>query len=209
MSKNKKIGQTLKKMSSIKVTIGFITVVVLLGAFFTMFILPQFINEDEEPVLINEASLENVLKVSKLSTYETVYNGITTLYNDYVEGMIDCYVSYEATVKASLDFSDIKIRHDSLDKKIVITIPPIYLDEPVVLIEKLDYIKVNKNINENGLVSKAYDKCIEDVKNESQKQESLITYAKENAENLIEGLLSPFINQYEGYSIEFNHKGGY
>lgn len=208
MKKNEKkkkvdLMKEAKKIGKKKVTIGSIVVVVIITIIVGAFILPKALQEKPEQKIVSESTLEKVVKSSTLSTYQTVYNGIATVMNEKKPDKIDYYISYEATVKAGLDFEKIAVKKDDENKKIIVLLPDIILQDPVVPIEKIEYIIVNKKVDENGLVAEAYKHAIADVKEESSKQEALLTYAALNAENLIKGLLSPFIDQLEGYEIEF------
>lgn len=203
--KTKKVDlvKEAKKLSKKKVTIGSIVAVLVIAMVAGIFILPKAFQKDPEVEIVTESTLEKVVKSSTLSTYQTVYNGIVTVMNEKKSEKIDYYISYEATVKAGLDFEKIVVKKDDENKKIIVVLPEITLQDPIVPIETIEYIIVNKKVNENGLVAEAYKKAIDDVKEESSKQEALLTYATLNAENLIRGLLSPFVEQLEGYEVEF------
>lgn len=159
--------------------------------------------KNNEPIVINAAALEKIVRSRTLSTYETVYNGVVPVMNDKEPEKVDYYISYEATVKAGLEFNEIKIRKDDENKQIIVSIPEITLQDPIVPIEKIDYIIVNKKVDVNGLIANAYKIAINDVIEESSKQEALFVYADQNAKNLITGLLSPFVEELDGYSIVF------
>ena len=201
--KSGKLSKTIKKVSKTKVSIGSIILMFAIVIGVSAFVLPSISNEPTEQMVVTESTLEDVVKTSSLSTYETVYNGVSTVMNSKKKEKIDYYVAYEATVKAGLDFNKISIDKDDENKTVFITLPPIDLQKPIVSMETLDFIIVNKWIDENGLVADAYKICINDVTNEASSQKAIYEYAKKNAENLIKGLISPFVNQLDGYSIQF------
>ena len=154
------------------------------------------------------STLEKVIKTSSLSTYETVYNGVAVVMNEEKPEQVDYCVSYNATVKAGLDFKDIKISMDEENHIISVQLPEIELSDPVIPIQKSEYIIVNKKINQDAISAKAYSICIEDAKEEAKKRDAIFKYARENAQKLIEGLISPFISQLEEeYRISFEWKG--
>lgn len=197
--KKDKLTKNIKKIAKRKVTIQSIVIcaIILIVAF--AFIIPNVTrkNKGDQQKVITVTTLEKVVKSSSLSTYETVYNGVAEVKNKENSDEIDYYVTYEATVKAGLDFDQIVITKNEQEKQIIVSLPEIKLYEPIVAIEKIDYIINNKKIDKQGLISEAYSVCINDVKQESSKQSAIFKYAQKNAENLIEGLLSPFVEQME------------
>ena len=195
--KAKKIGK--KKVSILSVVIV-LAVVTVLG----LFVAPKVFQKPAKQEVVTVSTLEQVVKTSSLSTYETVYNGIAVSMNEKKPDQIDYYVAYTATVKAGLDFNAIKISKDDENHKIIVDLPEITLQEPTVKIENMDFIFINKKISQDGITAAAYKKCIDDVTAESKQQGAIYEYAQQNAENLISGLIQPFVNQLgEKYTIEF------
>ena len=197
--KSKKLP--LKTIAIIAVALAAIAAVVVL------FVLPQFKKPGEQKV-DTVSTLERVVKTSSLSTYETVYNGVSVVYNEANPEKVDYYVSYDATVKAGLDFNKIKFTKDDENHLIIVDMPAIELMDPNVKIEDMDYIFVNKKVNQDGISAKAYAICINDAKEEASKQDAILRYARQNAENLISGLITPFVKQMEeDYTISFDWEG--
>ena len=150
------------------------------------------------------AILEKVVKNSSLSTYEVVYNGVATVYNDKKPEDIDYHVAYTATVTAGFDFNSIKISKDEEKHEIIVSLPPIEIYEPKVNIEDLDYIVVGKKVKVETISADAYKKSIADVDKEAREQGEIVKYAKENGVKLIKGLLTPFVDKLEEeYTIRF------
>lgn len=150
------------------------------------------------------SNLEKVVKNSSLSTYEVVYNGVATVYNDKKPEDIDYHVAYTATVNAGFDLKSIKITKDDEKHEIVVSLPPIEIYEPKVNIEDLDYIVVGKKVKQETLSADAYSKSIADVDKKAKAQGEIVLYAKENGERLIKGLLMPFVDKLEEkYTIRF------
>lgn len=200
--KKKDLLKTAKKIGKKKVSIGSIIIVLAVGLIVGAFVLPRTFQKEGPQTVVSESTLEKVVKTSTLSTYETVYNGIVPVMNEKKPEKVDYYISYEATVKAGLDFNEIEITKNDEDKKIVVTLPKISLLTPTVD-EDLEYIIVSSKVKENGLFAEAYKLAKDDVANESTKQDVLLKYATDNAKNLIKGLLSPFVEQLESYEIIF------
>lgn len=150
------------------------------------------------------SNLEKVVKNSSLSTYEVVYNGVATIYNDKKPEDIDYHVAYTATVNAGFDLKGIKISKDDEKHEIIVSLPPIEIYEPKVNIEDLDYIVVGKKVKQETISADAYSKSIADVNQKARNQGEIVMYAKQNGERLIKGLLMPFVDKLEEkYTIRF------
>lgn len=150
------------------------------------------------------SNLEKVVKNSSLSTYEVVYNGVATVYNEKKPEDIDYHVAYTAIVNAGFDLKSIKISKDDEKHEIIVSLPPIEIYEPKVNIEELDYIVVGKKVKQETISADAYKTSIADVDRKARKQGEIVMYAKENGERLIKGLLMPFVDKLEEkYTIRF------
>ena len=68
--------------------------------------------KEEKPEIITQSTLEKIINVSELSTYEAVYNGVAKVMNEKKPENVDYYVSYEAKVKAGIDFEKVDIAVD-------------------------------------------------------------------------------------------------
>lgn len=147
--------------------------------------------------IISKSTLEKIINVSDLSTFEAVYNGIAKVMNEDNPEKVDCYVSYEAKVKAGIDFEKVDIEVDSENKVISVKLPEIKITDVNVDITSLDYIFENDKANTSTVSEKAYKKCIEDVKNESNSEDAIYDLAEQNAHNIVEALISPFIEQLD------------
>lgn len=162
-------------------------------------------NREAEKEIITQSTLEKIIHVSELSTYEVVYNGIAEVMNEKKPENVDYYVSYEAKVKAGIDFEQVEIAVDNEAKKISVTIPEIKITDVTVDIASLDYIFENKKADTETVSQQAYKACIQDVTNESAKKEAIYELAEKNAENMIEALISPFVKQLDAeYVVEIN-----
>ncbi len=162
-----------------------------------------------EPEIISTSNLKKILEVSELSTYECIYNGIVTVMNDEKEDKIDYHVSYEAVVKAGINFEEVDIKIDHETKIISVFIPQVQINSIEVDFSSMDFIFENKKIKHTkGLSADAYKQCEADVKNETNVNDAIFVLAEKNAINIIEGLLKPFIEQLdEGYKVEINQGG--
>ena len=162
-------------------------------------------NKNHEPQIITKMTLEKIINVSDLSTLEAVYNGIAKVINEDKPNEIDYYVSYDAKVKAGIDFTQVEIDVDNKEKIITITIPEIKINDVEVDVASLDYIFLNNKANTETVLEQAYKKCIEDVTNEANSEKEIYELARENAQNIIEALIKPFVYQLdEEYEFVIN-----
>lgn len=155
----------------------------------------KFDKQNENSMVITKSTLTEMINISDLSTYEAIYNGVATMKNTENQEQVDYYVSYEATVKAGINFEELEINVDQ-DKKIVtVNLPEIKITDTTVDISSLEYIFMNNEANTETVSSEAYKLCIEDVENESKSTDAIYNLAKQNATNTIEALIRPFIEQ--------------
>ena len=155
------------------------------------------ISREDAPEIITKSTLEKIVHISDLSTFESVYNGIAKVMNEKKPDKVDYYVSYEAKVKAGFDVERVELEVDDAKKVISVTIPEIKITGIDVDIASLDYIFMNDKANESTVSEQAYKKCIEDVENESSSENAIYTLAGKNAKDVITALINPFIEQLD------------
>lgn len=183
-------------------------IIFVLTAVAGFFILPKATEEpDNNKDIITVSTLKEIINVSELSTFTSVYNGVAQVMNE--KNQINYYVSYEATVKAGIDFDKIIIYIDEPNKIINITMPPAHITEINVDIASLDYIFINNNANTTSVSQEAYKACEADVQKESKQQEEIFRLATENAKNTLTALIDPIIEQlYADYTLKIYIFGG-
>lgn len=173
-----------------------IAVALVLGVvIFTIF----KVKEDKkiEAEVITVSTLEKIIKVSKLSTFTAVYNGIAEVMNEKNQEKIDFYVSYEARVDAGIDFEKIQILVNNDTKTINVDIPEVTITDITVDIASLDFIFFDEKANTSTVIQKAYEACQDDVEQESKQQTAIYEFAKQNAENVLKALINPIIEQLD------------
>lgn len=192
----------LKKRKYIGLGVLILIFIIIAVAGFT--IIPQIIEKQEDhKEVITVSTLEKIINVSELSTFIAIYNGVTPVMNEEKPEQIDYYVSYEATVKAGIDFDKVNINKDDEEKVIRITLPPAYITEINVDIASLDYIFLNDKANTSSVSQEAYKACEVDVENESNQQGEIIEFATENAKNILTALIKPIMEQVcPDYTLE-------
>lgn len=159
--------------------------------------------KNSKPQIVSKSTLEKVISVSDLSTFEAIYNGVAIVNNEEEPEEIDYYVSYEAKVKAGIDFEKVNVEvneketEEGSEKTIVVTLPKVKITDVNVDIASLDYIFLNKKANTETVSAQAYKKCIEDVTKESESTPAIYEFAQQNAKNIVEALINPFVKQLD------------
>lgn len=180
-------------------------VVILLLSVIAISLFSSNRSKNSQAAIINESSLKKIIDVSDLSTFQAVYNGIAEVMDKNDEEKVAYYVSYEAKVKAGVDFEKVEIDVDDEKKIIMVEVPDIKINDVDVDITSLDYIFIDNRANTSTVSQEAYKRCIEDVNNESKNETAIYELAEENAHNIIEALISPFIKQLDNeYQLQIH-----
>lgn len=185
--------KTINKKIVIAVAAG-VLALILVG---TLVVLLPTGEKESEPSIITTSTLEKILNVSDLSTFEAIYNGVAKVTNPDDPQEIDYYVSYNATVKAGIDFEQVVISVDEDAKIISVKLPKIKISDITVDIESMDYIFVNDDANTETVSEEAYKKCIDDVTRESNNETAIFELAEQNAKNIVEALIRPFVSSLD------------
>lgn len=198
MRRQKKNGAAVRKR-----TVYLIMTAVLIAGLAVVFLLLGNMGKDDKKNIITKANLEKMINVSDLSTYEAVYNGIARVPDKEESTDIDYYVSYEAKVKAGIDFEKVQLNVDEKEKKILISVPDIKTTDINVDITTLDFIFENKKAETETVTQEAYKAAIKDVKKEITDKDAIYTLARENAKNVVKALIQPFTGQIDPeYELE-------
>ena len=187
----------------IKYIIGVLFIIVAIIVF--LFVKEKIVKRDSIPEIISKSTLEKVINVSDLSTFEAIYNGVASVANEEKPENIDYYVSYEAKVKAGIDFEKVNLEVNEDEKIITVILPEVKITDVNVDIASLDYIFMNKRANTETVSAQAYKKCIDDVTKESNSTTEIYELAKQNARNIVEALIKPFVEQLDSkYELKIN-----
>ena len=189
-----------KRIKFKHIAVLFVIILVIITA---LMIKIKIFNKKSEPTIISKATLEKVINVSDLSTFEAIYNGVAAVENEEKPENIDYYVSYEAKVKAGIDFALVEVEVNEVEKIITVTLPEVKITDVDVDIASLDYIFMNNKANTQTVSEQAYKKCIKDVTKESNSTDEIYESARQNARNIVEALISPFVEQLDSeYKLE-------
>ena len=186
-----------KKAINKKIVIAVAAGVVALILVGTLVVLLLKGEKETEPSIITTSTLEKILNVSDLSTFEAIYNGVAKVTNPDDPQEIDYYVSYNATVKAGIDFEQVVISVDEDAKIISVKLPKIKISDITVDIESMDYIFINDDANTETVSEEAYKQCIDDVTRESNSETAIFQLAEQNAKNIVEALIRPFVSSLD------------
>ena len=186
-----------KKAINKKIVIAVAAGVLALILVGTLVVLLPKGEKESEPSIITTSTLEKILNVSDLSTFEAIYNGVAKVTNPDDPQEIDYYVSYNAAVKAGIDFEQVVISVDEDAKIISVKLPKIKISDITVDIESMDYIFVNDDANTETVSEEAYKKCIDDVTRESNNETAIFELAEQNAKNIVEALIRPFVSSLD------------
>lgn len=185
--------RTLKKAPVLIAVLAAVVILVALGAVLSL----SMGNSTHETEIITVSTLEKIVNVSELSTFNAVYNGIAKVVDEKDAEKIDYYVSYEAKVTAGLDFGEIQFEVDNDEKIINVTLPKVSIKQPNVDIASLDYIFINKKMNGSTVTEAAYKACEADAQKECEQETGILDLAQQNAENIVRALVDPFVKQLD------------
>ena len=95
-----------KKLSGPKVKY-IIGIAIMLAVVIIVLLAVSMSSKKSEPEIISKSTLEDIINVSDLSTFEAVYNGIAKVTDEDNPEKVNYYVSYDAKVKAGIDFEKV------------------------------------------------------------------------------------------------------
>ena len=160
------------------------------------FLKDKIIGEDGKVETVTEATLEKVVKTSKLYTVEYPYNGYVTVY-DEKNGKEKYNVAYKGSVQAGIDISKIEVTLDEDNKIIDIQLPEVEVDEPYVDVGSLEFMFFKDKYDTETVAQEAYKAAIEDLSNRIGNDSEIIQTATESAKTTEKALVEPWVNQVD------------
>ena len=177
--------------------------VCMLIVIIVFFVAPKIMKQKKGPEIISVTTLEKILNVSDLSTFEAVYNGVAKVHDENSRIMVKYYVAYSSKITAGIDFEQLAISVDDENNVIYITLPEVKITDVNVDITSMDYIFYDLDANTSTVSEEAYQACIEDATSESHAEEKIYDLARQNAINIVRALVNPFVEQLDNdYKIE-------
>lgn len=190
---------TKPKLSGAKILLAAILVIALLVG---GIIYQQSTQANTDPQIDITITLEKIVKTSDLSTAVFKYGGIVEIPNPKKPKNIDYYVSYNASVYAGIDFSQVQFKEDKEKKTITAILPEVQINDTVVEPESLDFMFMNKKADNVSVTTTALTACETDIQRECTSESALLEVARLNTENVIRALAEPVIEQVcEGYTL--------
>lgn len=156
------------------------------------------LGQDGKVYTVTETSLEEVVTTGKLYTAEYPYNGYTAVYDEEAgDGTIKYYVAYRGMVKAGIDVSKIQVTLEKDSNRIIVRLPEVEIEEPVVDSGRMQYIFTKKKYETETVTQEAYKKAIEDLKEKVNADDSIVATATESAKAAEKALIEPWVNQVD------------
>lgn len=147
-----------------------------------------------------ETSLKEIILTSNLRTAEYTYNSIAEVKK---EKTTKYYVSYKGTVFAGVDFEKVEVNRDG--NIFYIVVPDVEIQE-VVVDPELDYIFTKDKYDTETTYAEATAACKEDLLEKAKNNDTLMSTARESAEDTIMALIKPLesqLNEGEAFEIIF------
>ncbi len=119
--------------------------VVILAVLMLAATLHRYSRPKDQKELLTTASLEKIIEVSELSTYDAVYNGIVEVRNTENADQVDYYVSYKSKVKVGIDLADVQESANPENKKICVVLPEVKITDVTVDFGSMDFIFVKED----------------------------------------------------------------
>lgn len=146
------------------------------------------------------ASLEEIVKTSRLSTIDCVYKGIAEKEPQHIAWLqtdSGYRVKYTARVKLSFDLSQVVFGEDEDGDSILIYLPEPGMDDPVIEDKSLGFIPEGYG----GDLGEILRLCKEDARRELREDSSVREMAYENMEKTVRALVEPLAGN--DYELEF------
>lgn len=183
----------MKFIEKNKVVIG--TALLAIIVIFSSYLLKSIKNtEKAEPTIISESTLIEAINISELSTAK--YKGIAENYKNDKKTKVQCYIYYEAEVKAGIDMGQVHFAIDHDNKIVIPSLPEIKITVNTIDEKTLDFMPGKIDVELKTILSE----CKEDAEKEASRSTELLNTAEENVQSIIEALTYPLLEQ-DGYKI--------
>lgn len=160
----------------------------------TLVFLPVLFNHGKSGTTISKATLKKAVNISKLSTAEFTYEGITEKTNDKGEAIYHIY--YEASVNAGMNLKDIDFDIDHNNKTVTPILPEMAISTPVIDESVIEFLPTDANVDMREVI----EICKADANKEIENAPIIKETALRNMHTTIEALLMPILNS-NGYKI--------
>lgn len=153
------------------------------------------------------SSLIKAEKDSSLKVLKTPYNGVSVSEDTDEKGnkSVRFCVAYNGYTTVGFDFSKIDIQVDKGEKKVMITLPEMFVQGEISNEEKpMEFIRVRRDVaKSNNYMQEAFELCKRDLEEETKGNTTLVELAKENATKSVQALLGQAIEAgFPGYTVQ-------
>ena len=179
-----------KIITYIPFLIGLLAIVAIIGA------KQMSLFDEGEVKIITSSTLTDAIDISELSTAQFTYNGIAEVYKNDKKSKIECYIRYNATVKAGIDMNSVTFDIDDNNKTVKPILPVINITSNTVDEKSLSFIPNDADMD----LSDALIACQNDALSEAKESPQLLESAEDNLKSIIEALLIPIVTPQE-YTI--------
>lgn len=176
---------------------------IALGIFVIVFIiaLTFMFPKEREFSVVAESSLKEIVDKNELSTVEYTYNSVVSVPDE--KNKIKYHVKYKGKVWAGFEFDKIDVRDDKTNKKLIVVIPEIKINNASVESEGMDFIFL-KDLKKEGIIHEAYSACEADLLKKTEDNATIKQIAYENAENMMKAIMKPIEEQLpEEYEVVY------
>ena len=185
----------MKFIEKNKVIIG--TALLAIIVIFSSYLLKRIKDtEKADPTIISESTLIEAIDISELSTAKYKYKGIAENYKNDKKTKIQCYIYYEAEVKAGIDMGQVHFDIDHENKIVLPSLPEIKITVNTIDEKTLDFMPEKIDVELKTILSE----CKKDAEREASRSTELLNTAEENLQSIIEALTYPLLKQ-DGYRI--------
>ncbi len=153
------------------------------------------LSQKEQPTILTEATLVDLVNVSELATYQSIYNSYCTVYSTKDPEEVEYHVSYNSRANIGIDFSLVKFQVDEERKVVTMILPEVEVLDVEVDISTLDFLFVNDDADAETVSAEAYKACTVDAMKKVKENGAIYDIAKQGAQNACTALVKPFIEQ--------------
>ena len=146
--------------------------------------------------VVTSSQLVKAVDISRLSTAEFAYHGIAEKYKEDNPEEVECYISYNASVKVGVQMEEIGFDIDKESKTVMPLLPEIDVNIADLDEGSISYIPEDPDIPLKEIIRC----CEDDAIREARESDALYRTAEDNLRSVIEALLKPVLAG-TGYEI--------
>lgn len=189
------VEKALKKLSPKQIAAIAIALAAIV-AVCALVVAPVIKARSNNPTILTESQLQNVVEINKLSTARSVYKGIAEKVSE--DGKVLYHVKYKSDVTAGINMSEISFSIDEDSKTVVTSLPEITINEPEVDVSTLEFFEQGIDAD----LKEALELCKTDAYEKVSQESDIKNLARENLKNTVKALMEPLLSS-KGYRIEW------